>query len=92
MTYFLKYDACSIRPFKKYSTSNDQRVPIRKKQKYGKSNRTILIKGTIDDINFVVTASGNYARTKGKTGVTAEEFKIILFDRIRNQGKDLDSA
>jgi hypothetical protein len=22
---------------------------------------------------------GNYARTKGKTGVTAEEFKIILF-------------
>lgn len=49
-----------------------------------------LIKGTIDDINFVVTASGgNYARIKGKTGVTAEEFKSNpIYDRIRNQGKE----
>ncbi|MFV8271545.1 hypothetical protein ACNQGP_16640 [Flavobacterium sp. GT2N3] len=47
-----------------------------------------LIKGTIDDINFVVTADGkNYARMRGKTGITAEEFKNNpIFDRIRNQG------
>lgn len=49
-----------------------------------------LIKGTIDDINFVVTADGeNYARRKGNTGVTAEEFKNNpIFDRIRNQGQE----
>ncbi len=49
-----------------------------------------LIKGTIDDINFVVTAGGgNYARIKGQTGVTAEEFKNNpIYDRIRNQGKE----
>lgn len=49
-----------------------------------------LIKGTIDDINFVVTADGNnYARAKGKTGVTATEFKNNpIFDRIRNQGQE----
>ncbi|TDE51277.1 hypothetical protein [Flavobacterium sp. GT3P67] len=49
-----------------------------------------LIKGTIDDINFVVTADGeNYARKRGNTGVTAEEFKNNpIFDRIRNQGQE----
>ncbi len=49
-----------------------------------------LIKGTIDDINFVVTADGeNYARMRGKTGITAEEFKNNpIFDRIRNQGME----
>lgn len=49
-----------------------------------------IIKGTIDDINFVVTADGeNYARRKGNTGVTAEEFKNNpIFDRIRNQGME----
>jgi hypothetical protein len=49
-----------------------------------------LIKGTIDDINFVVTADGkNYARAKGKTGVTATEFNNNpIFDRIRNQGQE----
>lgn len=47
-----------------------------------------LIKGTIEDINFVVTANGeNYARMRGNTGVTKEEFKNNpIFDRIRNQG------
>lgn len=51
---------------------------------------TFLIKGTIDDLNFVVTADGNnYARTKGKTGITAEEFKNNpIFDRIRDQGNE----
>jgi hypothetical protein len=49
-----------------------------------------LIKGTIEEINFVVTADGNnYARAKGKTGVTAKEFKNNpVFDRIRNQGQE----
>jgi hypothetical protein len=49
-----------------------------------------LIKGTIDDINFVVTADGNnYARAKGKTGVTTTEFNNNpIFDRIRNQGQE----
>ncbi|MFV5698699.1 hypothetical protein ACM55H_10060 [Flavobacterium sp. ZT3R17] len=49
-----------------------------------------LIKGTIDDINFVVTADGNnYARSKGKTGITAKEFKSNpIFDRIRDQGQE----
>ena len=49
-----------------------------------------LIKGTIEDINFVVTADGeNYARMRGKTGVTAEQFKNNpIFDRIREQGQE----
>ena len=49
-----------------------------------------LLKGTIDDINFVITADGgNYARMKGKTGVTSEEFKKNpVFNRIRNQGQE----
>ena len=49
-----------------------------------------LIKGTIDDINFVVTTDGNnYARAKGKTGVTAKEFKNNpVFDRIRNHSQE----
>jgi hypothetical protein len=49
-----------------------------------------LITGTLDDINFVVTADGNnYARAKGKTGVTSTEFKNNpIYDRIRNQGQE----
>lgn len=49
-----------------------------------------LIKGTIEDINFVVTADGeNYARIRGNTGVTAEQFKNNpIFDRIREQGQE----
>lgn len=48
------------------------------------------ISGTLDDINFVLTENGNnYARMKGKTGVTSEEFKNNpIFDRIRNHGKE----
>ncbi|WP_418263887.1 hypothetical protein [Flavobacterium faecale] len=48
------------------------------------------IKGTLDDLNYVVTADGNnYVRTKGKTGVTAEQFKNNpIFDRIRNQSQE----
>ncbi|WP_413999297.1 hypothetical protein ACMDB5_01630 [Flavobacterium sp. W1B] len=49
-----------------------------------------LIKGTIDDLNFVVTADGkNYARIKGKTGLTAEAFKNNpIFATIRNHGHE----
>ncbi|ESU25974.1 hypothetical protein FLJC2902T_29870 [Flavobacterium limnosediminis JC2902] len=48
------------------------------------------ISGTLDDINFSVTADGNnYARMKGKTGVTSEEFNNNpIFDRIRDHGKE----
>lgn len=48
------------------------------------------ISGTLDDINFVVTQDGtNYARMKGKTGVTKEEFKKNpIFDSIREHGKE----
>ena len=48
------------------------------------------ISGTLDDINFVVTADGeNYARMKGKTGITSEQFKNNpIFDRIRHQGTE----
>jgi hypothetical protein len=49
-----------------------------------------LIKGTIEDINFVVTADGeNYARMRGNTWVTAEQFKNNpIYDRIREQGQE----
>jgi hypothetical protein len=49
------------------------------------------IQGTLDDLNFVVNADGtNYVRMKGKTGVTTEDFKNNpIFDRIRNQGKEM---
>jgi hypothetical protein len=48
------------------------------------------IKGTLDDLNFVITSDGNnYVRTKGKTGITAEQFKTNpIFDRIRNQSHE----
>lgn len=48
------------------------------------------ISGTLDNINFVVTEDGtNYARMKGKTGITKEEFKNNpIFDRIRDHGKE----
>ncbi len=49
------------------------------------------IQGSIEDLNFVVNADGtNYVRIKSKTGVTKEEFKNNpIFDRIRNQGKEM---
>lgn len=48
------------------------------------------ITGTLDDINFLIAADGeNYARMKGKTGVTSEQFKNNpIFDRIRHQGTE----
>ncbi len=48
------------------------------------------IKGTLDDLNFVVTADGtNYVRMKGKTGITSEAFKNNpIFNPIREQGQE----
>ena len=47
------------------------------------------IKGTFDDLNFVVTDGINYVRTKGKTGITSKQFKENpIFDNIRNQGQE----
>jgi hypothetical protein len=48
------------------------------------------ISGTMADINFVITADGeNYARMKGKTGITPEQFKNNpIFDRIRHQATE----
>jgi hypothetical protein len=49
-----------------------------------------LIKGTIDDINFVVTADGNnYARSKREGALTSLQFKTNpIFDRIREHGAE----
>lgn len=49
-----------------------------------------LIKGTLDDINFVITANGNnYARSKREGGMTSAEFKKNpVYDRIRNHGQE----
>jgi hypothetical protein len=46
----------------------------------------LLIKGTIEDINFVVTADReNYVRRRGRKRVTAQEFKNNpVFDKICN--------
>ena len=49
------------------------------------------IQGTLDDLNFMIYPHGsNYVRMKGKTGITSKEFKSNpMFDRIRNQGKEM---
>ena len=47
-----------------------------------------LIKGTLDNLNFVVTADGaNYVRMQGKSGLTKDEFKNNpKYDHIRMHG------
>jgi hypothetical protein len=49
-----------------------------------------LIKGTIDDINFVVTADGNnYARAKRESTLTSKEFNANpIYDHIRDHGQE----
>lgn len=49
-----------------------------------------LIQGTIDNMNFFVTADGqNYVRLKREGSLTSEEFNTNpIYDRIRNQGKE----
>lgn len=49
-----------------------------------------LIQGTIDNLNFFVTAEGkNYVRLKREGSLTTEEFNNNpIYDRIRNHGKE----
>jgi hypothetical protein len=50
--------------------------------------------GTIADINFYVDQNKvNIARTKGKTGVSSEEFKRNpIFEKVKNHGKEFGRA
>jgi hypothetical protein len=50
--------------------------------------------GTLDDINFYVDENNNnLARTKGKSGVTSEEFKRNpIFTKVKNHGKEFGRA
>lgn len=50
--------------------------------------------GTIADINFYVDQNKtNLARTKGKTGVSSEEFKRNpIFEKVKNHGKEFGRA
>ena len=49
-----------------------------------------LIKGTLDNLNFVLTAEGlNYVRTKGTSFLTKDEFSNNpKYDHIRNHGSE----
>ena len=50
--------------------------------------------GTLDDLNFYVDENNtNLVRTKGKTGVTSEEFKRNpIFTKVKNHGKEFGRA
>ena len=50
--------------------------------------------GTIDDLNFYIDQNNkNIVRTKGKTGVTSEEFKRNpIFTKVKNHGKEFGRA
>ena len=50
--------------------------------------------GTLDDLNFYVDQNNtNLVRTKGKTGVTSEEFKRNpIFTKAKNHGKEFGKA
>jgi hypothetical protein len=50
--------------------------------------------GTIDDLNFFLDQGNiNRVRVKGKSGITAEQFKTNpIFDRIKKQGKEFGHA
>ena len=52
------------------------------------------IVGTLDDLNFYIDENNqNLARTKGKTGVTSEEFKRNpIFTKVKNHGKEFGRA
>ena len=50
--------------------------------------------GTLDDLNFYVIGNDtNLVRTRGKTGVTSEEFKRNpIFTKVKNHGKEFGRA
>ncbi len=52
------------------------------------------IVGTLDDLNFYIDEKKeNRVRTKGKTGVTSEEFKRNpIFTKVKNHGKEFGRA
>jgi hypothetical protein len=52
------------------------------------------IVGTLDDLNFYLDQNNeNLVRTKGKTGVTSEEFKRNpIFTKVKNHGKEFGRA
>jgi len=52
------------------------------------------IVGTLDDLNFYLDENNqNLVRTKGKTGVTSEEFKRNpIFTKVKNHGKEFGRA
>lgn len=52
------------------------------------------IVGTLDELNFYVDQNNqNLVRTKGKTGVSSEEFhKNPIFTKIKNHGKEFGKA
>jgi hypothetical protein len=52
------------------------------------------IVGTLDDLNFYLDENKiNRVRTKGKTGVTSEEFKKNpIFTKVKNHGKEFGKA
>lgn len=52
------------------------------------------IVGTLDDLNFYIDQNNeNIVRTKGKTGVTSEEFKRNpIFTKVKNHGKEFGRA
>jgi len=78
-----------------YPSVKERVIFVRKiiifKAKMAKVIAPFQIQGTLDDLNFVVTADGtNYVRMKGTTGVTSAEFKNNpIYDRIRNHGKEM---
>jgi|GEM_PF-1271285 len=48
------------------------------------------LSGTLDDINFVDSQEGNYARMKREKFMTSEEFmENPIYDRIRDHGKEM---
>lgn len=48
------------------------------------------ISGTLDDLNFINSQEGNFVRMKKERALTSEEFKKNpIFDRIRQQGKEM---
>lgn len=52
------------------------------------------IVGTLDDLNFYIDENNqNLVRTKGKTGVSPEEFKRNpIFTKVKNHGKEFGRA
>lgn len=63
---------------------------IFKKNTMAKVIAPFKISGTLDDLNFINSQEGNFVRMKKERALTSEEFKKNpIFDRIRQQGKEM---